>query len=480
MNSRNKNSAKLFWILASSLLSAHVIWTLYIFLSNAELAEKAKALTNENFFFISPCCQVINELEKISTAFYSAVFFTFTTGVFFASSGIIAAFCYMKFKGKLKSITSISYVLMLISAGYLLGEYFANIFVTAASFFITLRLKPFFNLAKIYILPFVLILLIPFLYNGNSFFSDFRDKVLLTNSFGKALNSFYYKYTLYPAEIIKSPLKKQLKTAKIEGFDSKEKTQIESILKKYNYFPLENKNIKKDVEIKKKQKNIIVKTNKKELNFNFKNFISDFDKTISKIFEKQNSFLKKTTITGFVVFLPAIIVFSLISLFNFFFTFFFKKYISKSLSSVLTAVLIYTIFLPVFNTSFNKNLTIEQNLKSADRFTRIDTLKYIYQNDIIMNISGKNLNSEYDAERYWAVLTFIIRTPEDIDKIIEKTNDKNINVRCKAYQRLGTIPARNYKLYKKASEFLKSDYQKIKDWYVQWYAFNYAKQILLR
>ena len=39
-----------------------------------------------------------------------------------------------------------------------------------------------------------------------------RDYLLVTNKLGRALNDFYYNYTLYAAEVIKTPLQKQVKT----------------------------------------------------------------------------------------------------------------------------------------------------------------------------------------------------------------------------------------------------------------------------
>jgi hypothetical protein len=45
---------------------------------------------------------------------------------------------------------------------------------------------------------------------------NIRDRMLLSTETGRAINDFYYKYTLYAAEAIKSPHQKQIKTCRID------------------------------------------------------------------------------------------------------------------------------------------------------------------------------------------------------------------------------------------------------------------------
>ncbi|MBE9542760.1 MAG: hypothetical protein IMF01_10620, partial [Proteobacteria bacterium] len=52
-------------------------------------------------------------------------------------------------------------------------------------------------------------------------FVGLRDNLLLSNSFGMKINDFYYKYTLYPAEVFKSLDQKTLKTCSLEHINKK-------------------------------------------------------------------------------------------------------------------------------------------------------------------------------------------------------------------------------------------------------------------
>jgi hypothetical protein len=47
-------------------------------------------------------------------------------------------------------------------------------------------------------------------------FEDLRDKLLLSNPIGKGITDFYYRYTLYPAEVFKSLDQKTIKTCNLE------------------------------------------------------------------------------------------------------------------------------------------------------------------------------------------------------------------------------------------------------------------------
>ncbi|MDY0360968.1 MAG: hypothetical protein RBR08_05930 [Desulforegulaceae bacterium] len=480
MNLETKKNLHFFLAITSGLLTEHLIWSIIIFKSNLEIAQKSKAILTHTDFFISPCCFAAKGLEYISTAIYSAAFFTFTAGLFFIFAGIIAGFFYLKFK-RIKSYLIFIYMIILIFTAFLLKNYSINLISSILCFVLTVKLKYKIYFSRIYILPLIFMALIPFLYKGDSFFSDFRDKVLLTNFIGKSINNFYYKFTLYPAEIIKTPLQSQLKVFEIKGFTKDEESKIKSILKKYNYFELKNHQTQKDIKIIKQNKKIIILSDGKNYVFDYKIFLSDYKKIFISISnKKEKNILKQTTLAGFLIFLPFLIFYTLISFFKFLSGFVPGTKNIDILASLSFIIVIYLLFFPLTKTYFNQDLTLEQNLSAKNKFTRIEALKYAYKNKLKIPIPQKCLNSSYDGERLWAVLNFNINNLDDLEKIIKKTKDKNINVRCKAYQKLGSVSPLNQRLYTKTSLFLKSDFKLIKDWYVQWYAFNFCKKILLK
>jgi hypothetical protein len=67
-------------------------------------------------------------------------------------------------------------------------------------------------------------------------FFDLRDNLLLTNRIGTKINDFYYRYTLYPAEVFKSFDQKLLKTYHLENIQNKSTAEsIENKLAHYDY-----------------------------------------------------------------------------------------------------------------------------------------------------------------------------------------------------------------------------------------------------
>ncbi|NCC71742.1 hypothetical protein EOM09_09295, partial [bacterium] len=160
---RNKKNLSFFLAITSGLLTEHLIWTIIIFKSNLEIAEKSKAILTHTDFFISPCCFAAKGLEYISTAIYSAVFFTFTAGLFFIFAGIISGFFYLKFKN-IKSYLIFIYMVILIFTAFLLKNYSINLISSILCFVLTVKLKYKIYFSKIYILPLLFMALIPFLY----------------------------------------------------------------------------------------------------------------------------------------------------------------------------------------------------------------------------------------------------------------------------------------------------------------------------
>ena len=71
--------------------------------------------------------------------------------------------------------------------------------------------------------------------DGN-LFVDLRDKLLLSNPLGTRITGFYYRYTLYPAEVFKSLDQKTIKTCSLEQIKSSSfKKVLEEKLLIYDY-----------------------------------------------------------------------------------------------------------------------------------------------------------------------------------------------------------------------------------------------------
>jgi hypothetical protein len=81
------------------------------------------------------------------------------------------------------------------------------------------------------------------LINPKSYDPDFigiRDRLLLPTKIGQKINEFYYRYTLYPARMIK-PLHNRLQNVAAldsRNFPRNQLSNIQAVLKRYDWFPV--------------------------------------------------------------------------------------------------------------------------------------------------------------------------------------------------------------------------------------------------
>ncbi len=72
---------------------------------------------------------------------------------------------------------------------------------------------------------------------NHEIFVNIKDNLLLTSAPGKKMVDLYYRYTLYPAEVVKAPYQKQVKTCHLKGFCNEAWTDaISAALADENYF----------------------------------------------------------------------------------------------------------------------------------------------------------------------------------------------------------------------------------------------------
>lgn len=70
-----------------------------------------------------------------------------------------------------------------------------------------------------------------------SLFIDLRDHLLMSNPAGQQVSSFYYRYTLYPAEVFKSLDQKLIKTVAWPDADARHEA-VRQVLIRYDYLPV--------------------------------------------------------------------------------------------------------------------------------------------------------------------------------------------------------------------------------------------------
>ncbi len=81
-------------------------------------------------------------------------------------------------------------------------------------------------------------------------FVDLKDNLLLTSRAGTRVVDFYYRYTLYPAEVFKRLSDKQIKTCVLEGIGKPATAhRLERILRRHDYFVVPQGQAKADLKL---------------------------------------------------------------------------------------------------------------------------------------------------------------------------------------------------------------------------------------
>ena len=233
--------------LLAGLFAAQVLATLHVYLSNRVLYQTLAVVHNAGYLAV-PNQQIMERLQEFGPALYGGLFFTLSVGAGLSLLSFAAAWVW----DRLFSRKTIPLILLLflwagsLAAANLKGfsplvsSYFLVIPVVV--FWVTLRLMPpqterhpwFYRIVPL--IPIVLLACLWGTQVNGYLFVDLRDHLLLSNLLGTRITDFYYRYTLYPAEVFKSLDQKTIKTCNLEQIKKRSlKRVLEGKLLNYDY-----------------------------------------------------------------------------------------------------------------------------------------------------------------------------------------------------------------------------------------------------
>ena len=213
--------------LLAGLSVAQVIATLQVYLSNKILYRTVTAINDAGYLSV-PNLQIMDRLQEFGPAVYGGLFFTLSVGTGLSLLSFAAAWVW----DRLFSRNTIPLIFLLfLWAGSLaaanwkgfspmVSAYF--LVIPAVVFWFTLRLMPPqterhpWSYRIVSLIPIALLACLWGTQMDGHLFVDIRDKLLLSNPLGAKIADFYYRYTLYPAEVFKSLDQKTIKTCNLE------------------------------------------------------------------------------------------------------------------------------------------------------------------------------------------------------------------------------------------------------------------------
>jgi hypothetical protein len=201
---------------------AQVIATLQVHASNLSLFAKMTAVAAAGFQPV-PSATVLPRLAGFEAAFGGGILFTLSVGAGISLSSMAAAWLWDRFLRRRRfGIAS----LIGLWAVVLLGMNRQGFDLWVALYFAVIPPPVFTQTLKYFRvpgrpggnrfwlsrgIPIAGLALVWFTQYDRSLFIDVRDHLLLSNPFGVGVSSFYYRYTLYPAEVFKPLQQRQIK-----------------------------------------------------------------------------------------------------------------------------------------------------------------------------------------------------------------------------------------------------------------------------
>jgi hypothetical protein len=306
-------------------------------------------------------------------------------------------------------------------------------------------------------------------------FLDIRDNLLLSNRFGTQINNFYYKYTLYPAEVFKSLDQKTLKTCNLKLIKEKTISQLlERELLNHDYLPVDE-NVAVDLKIS-KEGNIfnfenngktILQTSLKDFSIKSGSVLREFSLKCDRY-----QFFRQFTFFSILVGLPLLLYFIIYTLFYLSFNFYLDSNISSLISSVICLTIGIALLIPIHYAKKEKiDVTnLAEILESKRWQENVAALKFIRQKKIEIGYYQayeKMLKSPHIQVRYWLTRALgVSRQYKTYKDLFTLLDDPHPNVVCQAFYALGKRG--DIKVIKKIINRIEtSDH-----WYKQWYAYK--------
>ena len=473
-------------VLVLGLLSAQVLATIQVYLSNADLYDTLMVIKDAGYLPI-PNERIIHRLHEFSPAFFGGLFFTLSVGAGLSILSLAAAWIWDRvlFRNKVLLVVIlplwIGCIVIVNRGGFcpMVTSYF--LVIPPVVWLAALRWMP--AQAKqgawvnrmVHFIPIALLAVLWTSQMNSHLFSDIRDHLLLSNAIGKKVNDFYYKYTLYPAEVFKSLDQKILKTCSIENIREQSiMPYLERGLLNHDYLIVSG-DATVDLRIT-QEDNVLVFENEERaiLRAPVKAFVSRPGAVLKEFSQKSDLYalFRQFTFFSLLIGFPITLYIFLYAVLCFALRLFLDS-VTSSVSASLLCLLLGIALLGHLNQSREKKIEVKDladTLESERWQERVAALKFIGEHGLDLgDFQGYKgmLKSPHIAERYWLARGLgVSRRPETYQDLLAILDDPHPNVVSMAFYALGQRGDM------RAIREIRERIETSDDWYNQWYAYK--------
>ena len=446
-------------VLVAGLLSAQIIGTAHVYLSNLDLLQATKVVMRSGYLAV-PNAGVAEDLNSLATAMAGGLFFTLSIGAGLSLVTLIGAWLWDRTFRRRR--TAIFFYLLIWAAGLVLIN--DNGWNPAASAYLVV-VPLITGVAAIGLLPTrstlvsptgvfwpvsaaIILALLWSLVLDRHLFSNIRDHLLLGNRAGQAITNAYYTYTLFPAEAFKSLEQKQLRTCVLgSSLDRAQWTRLERTVRAHDYLPIPA-GYPADLTIGQpadKNRFSLESDRQPVLSVPTDELLDSPDQALTAYSNQQdrNHTFRTLTLAGLLLGLPLVLFVFLFSGVGMLPNLFLTVAVSDVIAAVCCVVVGGILLVPVYQgrsaTAVPANPSMAFSAPSP--ITRIAALRQACedQRDIAVEVKKQGIeNSPHIAERYWLARSLAYtRDPAAHAMLLALADDPAPIVVCQALWAMG-------------------------------------------
>ena len=318
-----------------------------------------------------------------------------------------------------------------------------------------------------------------FLMDKNLFL-NLRDNLLLTHPVGIKISDFYYKYSFYPAEVIKPLHGKILKTCNLDRVEPPLKASLEQALRLCDYLNIQgNRDV--DLLMEKTGETLIFKNRGNEImRVPSHSFMGNSSGILEKFSFKTDpyGFFRRFTFFSLLLGFPLVLYVLTYTMLRMLFHPFWGWRISRIIASACCLLAGLLLLMAVYGNMIQKHDKKNRGriLLTGTLRERVSVLRSL-ESPLVEDVShfaayGQLLKSPHIPDRYWLARALgKSRKPEIVKDLVGLLNDSSPNVVSMAFYSLGRIGDK-----RAVTEILK----RIKSsgsWYNQWYAYRALRSL---
>jgi len=475
----------------AGLLIAQALATTHVYSSNLDLHHKLTTLHNSGYLIV-PNMRTAAELQSFDAALGGGLFFTLSIGAGLSLLSFAAAWLWVCRFVRSK-IVLILYTMVLVGiiygvnrAGFVPFVTLFFILIPAVVFLLTVKLQPDAGANRnllVQLVPVCSLIILAFIWLPQlegRLFVNIRDYFLLSNPVGMKINDFYYRYTLYAAEVFKPLDQKTLRTGNLSHInDPLLSNRLEQNLRRYDYLKIAPE-IKADLTIKNGQDRLtFMDGNRAVLRTSVSGFFANTKPMLSEYSQKTDRYavFRHLTFYGILFGFPTLLYFFFYSLLRSITGFFLQPAAATIVSASLCLIIGTLAMIPVHQGS-DVQVTdgnLSRAITSEDWKERVSAVKYI--EDQRLEISRfpaykKMLTSPHVPERYWTVRALAAsRDSATFNDLLLLLKDPHPNIVSQTLYALGKRGR------KKAVPAIIAKINASNSWYVQRYGYNALKSL---